>query len=83
MLVTVSEQCDQKIMAIRDDEKQGSYSTFLQILNVHLHMLDCFPRIRCCFFIAMVELKNENKRLYKRVDDLREEQLSLQSQVPS
>ena len=30
---------------------------------------------------AMVELKNENKRLYKRVDELREEQLSLQSQV--
>jgi hypothetical protein len=23
MLITVSEQCDQKIMAIRDEEKQG------------------------------------------------------------
>ena len=24
MLITVSEQCDQKIMAIRDEEKQGN-----------------------------------------------------------
>jgi hypothetical protein len=29
MLVTVSEQCDQKIMALRDDEKEGSYQEHL------------------------------------------------------
>ena len=52
MLVTVSEQCDQKIMALRDQEKQ-----------------------------EMVDLKNENKRLYKKIDTLRQDQLSLEAQV--
>ncbi len=52
MLVTVSEQCDQKIMALRDEEKQ-----------------------------EIVDLKKENQRLYKRIDDLRQEQVSLQTQV--
>lgn len=28
MLVTVSEQCDQKIMSIRDEEKQGKLLLF-------------------------------------------------------
>jgi hypothetical protein len=43
MLVTVSEQCDQKIMAIRDQEKQ-----------------------------EMKELRDENRRLYARIDALRD-----------
>ena len=29
----------------------------------------------------IVDLKNENKRLYKKIDDLREEQVSLETQV--
>lgn len=29
----------------------------------------------------MVDLKNENKRLYQRIDDLRQEQLALETQV--
>ena len=28
-----------------------------------------------------MDLKNENKRLYKKIDDLREEQVSLETQV--
>lgn len=31
MLVTVSEQCDQKIMSIRDEEKQGKYRNTIQV----------------------------------------------------
>ncbi|WAR12866.1 TXIP1-like protein, partial [Mya arenaria] len=52
MLVTVSEQCDQKIMSIRDEEKQ-----------------------------EMADLKKENKNLYKRIEDLKNEQKDLQTQV--
>ena len=81
MLVTVSEQCDQKIMALRDQEKQGimTYLTFVKftkhsstlshVLIIAIHATDS------------VDLKNENKRLYKRIDELRQDQLSLQSQV--
>lgn len=52
MLVTVSEQCDQKIMAIREGEKQ-----------------------------EMTDLKQENKNLNKKIEDLRNEQKDLLTQV--
>ncbi|KAL4234843.1 Translin-associated factor X-interacting protein 1 [Mactra antiquata] len=52
MLVTVSEQCDQKVMSIRDEEKQ-----------------------------EMIDLKQENKNLYKRIEDLKNESKDLQTQV--
>ncbi|XP_045191892.2 translin-associated factor X-interacting protein 1-like [Mercenaria mercenaria] len=52
MLVTVSEQCDQKIMSIRDEEKQ-----------------------------EMKDLKQENKSLYQRIEDLKNVGKDLQTQV--
>ncbi|ELT95990.1 hypothetical protein CAPTEDRAFT_174103 [Capitella teleta] len=52
MLVTVSEQCDQKIMAIRDQEKQ-----------------------------EMKDLKEQNRGLFGRIDELCQEKLDLEAQV--
>ena len=81
MLVTVSEQCDQKIMALRDQEKQGTmtYLTFVKFTK-HSSTLS-HVLIIAILAIDSVDLKNENKRLYKRIDELRQDQLSLQSQV--
>ncbi|XP_052229726.1 translin-associated factor X-interacting protein 1-like isoform X2 [Dreissena polymorpha] len=52
MLVTVSEQCDQKIMSIREEEKQ-----------------------------EMTDMKQDNKRLCKRIEDLKNGQKDLETQV--
>ena len=35
MLVTVSEQCDQKIMSLREEEKQGKLQMYRNKTNLH------------------------------------------------
>ena len=89
MLVTVSEQCDQKIMSLREEEKQGKLQMYRNKTNLHYvyTYLECIGTftvllIELLFIITeIVDLKKENQRLYKRIDGLRQEQVSLETQV--
>ena len=49
MLVTVSEQCDQKIMSIRDEEKQGK----IDILVLYYQTITKLFVVKYCAWILV------------------------------